>query len=177
MTVTCTQLPPATNFERPDPEQLKALRRVVLSAHPWLNESDDRAFASAFVACGYLFRTPAPVTNRLFSHHVDEANDLLRALVKPSTDGVAFLCACLAHGDVPWRQASSQHGQLLEVGLDPYAGRPCSTPNRWRAILSGEADLLAPVGPVSVAELALPRARYYRAADGRELTGDGPLWR
>jgi hypothetical protein len=127
---------PDTHFERPSAEELRRLRKIVVSAHGWLADHDEESFGRAFVAVGYHFRTPAPDKSRYFHAIVDEANRLLdEVLGLTKIDGIAFMAAILAHADVPWQEANSRLGALLEIGLCPTHGIRLARPNRWRALV------------------------------------------
>ena len=75
-----------------------------------------------------------------------------------------------------WPQATFPgRAPIPPVGLDPFVGRP--TTNSWRAILAGEANLLAPTPPPeSLLRQTEPSpVRVFK--DGR-LAGPGEtLWR
>ena len=136
---------PSTHFERPTAEQLRSLRNIVLAAHGWLADCDEESFARAFVAIGFMFRNERAMKARFFHSIVDDGNDLLVELLdmRP-VDGVSFLAAALAHADICWQEANGRLGALLEIALDRHSGRPLTTPNKWRALLDGSANLLPP---------------------------------
>jgi hypothetical protein len=139
---------PNTHFERPTAEELRKLRKIVTAAHPWLNDCDEQSFSRAFTAIGFMFRTPQPVKSRYFHDILADANQLLDELLDLRlVDGIAFLAAALGHGDVKWQESNGRVGALLEIGLCPTHGIPCSTPNAWRGLLDGTRNLLAPVAP------------------------------
>ncbi len=144
--VTITELPPrATSFEMPDAEQLPRLRSYVLAEHGWLRDTPGSEFHRAFWVSGTFFRVPQPVSSVYAVHWFDAANLRLERAGLAPIDGASFVCACLAHGDVSWRQRDMAIGQLLELGLGEFSGRSCN--NVWRDILAGERGLIKPMPP------------------------------
>jgi len=99
---------PSTNFQRPAAEELRQLRSLVLGAHPWLRDHDEQSFARAFIAVGYMFRTPAPVKSRHFEGYVFDANALLEILVLAPVDGISVMAAILGHADIVWQEANAR---------------------------------------------------------------------
>jgi hypothetical protein len=139
-----------TGYMPPNTRELAALLKIVLAAHPLLpagmaHEAFLDEFAHSFDAVGHLYRTDAPNSKRYFSAWIEDTNIWLERQGRAPVSGNAFLAACLAHGDVPWRQANDSVGQLLEVGLHATVGRRCK--NCWREILRGERTLLPPTPP------------------------------
>ena len=102
-------------------------------------------FSAPFGLSGTFFRVPQPVSSVYAVHWFDAANLRLERAGLAEIGGGSFVCACLAHGDVSWRQRDMAIGQLLEVGLNEYHGRSCN--NVWRDILAGERGLLKPTPP------------------------------
>lgn len=161
---------PATGLIMPTDDEATRLMKIVAAAHPSLAGVDLFEFRRAFWAQGQCFRTPAPVSKRYFHAHVDDACELLERHGAKQIGGTAFLAACIGAGDVPWQAADPSVGALLELGLNPHNGRPCS--NVWLQILTGEASLLKPTTPRWAAPLLeadrAPRPRFFR--EGKEVT-------
>jgi len=180
MTVIHTALP-ATGFIRPDEAQLGKLFKIVSAAHPGFARTVElAAFSRAFVAVGYLWRLAEPSTKHSFAHRLDHVNETLTRFGEAAISGPALMCAVLAHGDIAWRQADPHAGQLLEVALDPYSGRRCS--NTWRALLSGEANLLPPTPPPPLLQRQTEPSpvRIFKQRPDGEMRPVGPhesLWR
>ena len=171
---------PATNLEMPSADELVQLRNIAASAHPEIDASFDHdEFRRAFWCVGQNFRTPAPRKDRFYSAWIDQANELLERQDAAQIGGPSFLVACIAAGDITWQAANADVGALLEIGLDPYRGRPCS--NVWRDVLSGRARLLAPFVPKAAAEHLvadlIPRPRVFQERNGEmvQLRDDEPL--
>lgn len=168
--VRITTLPPATGFIMPTLEDLSSLRKIVLAVHhAWLGDGEgselnqERAFRRAFFAVGRMFRRREPRRDRYFHSFVASANDRLSENGGGSIDGRDFMLAALAHCDVVWQKPDASNGVLAEIGLYEYSGLPCT--NAWRRLLSGEANLLAPVVPArllkSLEADRVPRPRVY----------------
>jgi hypothetical protein len=177
-----TTFVPATGFQQPSRDEAERLLRVVMKAgRPELRNAEIEAdtFHRAFVATGYLYRLAQPSKTRSFGGLLDEANHLLQITFDASpVTGAAFFAAILAHGDVCWREQNDSIGQVLEDGLDPYTGGP--TANRWRDILTGTANLLAPVPPDPAYLKMMERGptKIFKA-DGdkwREVADNETLW-
>lgn len=164
---------PSTNFERPSADQLRGLARIVFGHYPKIEPCSEREFALAFQAIGLMWRLPAPDTRQYFRSHVDSANDLLQrlGLGDIEIEGNAVLAAIVAHGDIKFRLANRAIGQMLEIGLSPLSGLPCSTPNAWRAVLA-TGRLLSPTPPSAAARgldatgREVPRPRIYEEEPG-----------
>src|SRR5277367_7201678 len=111
-------LPPDNGFVMPGAEQLRALRRIVVSVYPGLSGGPDELeseaeFEKAFRSQGQFFRTEMPVENRTFESFNDEIDAKLADEGLPGVSGRMFLAACLAAGDVVWRRRDGSAGQLL----------------------------------------------------------------
>ena len=125
-------------------------------------------------------RTEHPRRDLYFYSHLDAANALLNErLGVEAVSGDAFLSACLAAGDVCWQRADPERGAILELGLDPHHGRPCS--NIWAAILKGEASLREPTPPDPLRRQQVergPARTYQQNPDGSfRVVGDyESLW-
>jgi len=70
-------------------------------------------------------------------------------------------------------------GQMLEVGVDPYVGAPCT--NMWRKLITGEVGLQRPVPSTkrdaSFIHGGTPRPRFFNAGwDGTLRDSDGNMW-
>lgn len=136
---------PRTGYEAPNAEELRRLFQIVTAARPeLLPDATLREFGNAMWAVGHFRRTVAPWSGQYFSFWVNRANELIETVgMFPLVNGATLMTAVLGHGDICWRAREPLKGQLLEIGLSAYSGRPCS--NAWRKILSGEANILAPV--------------------------------
>lgn len=169
MTTIRTCLPSTGFREMPTETELAKLRQIVLATHPWLTDNTveperaKRDFGMAFWAANALFfRTETVSTSRYFSSFTDDANEALKEHGEPSISGKSFLAACLACADIVWQRADPSVGVLLGLGLNRYTGRQASS--RWRQLLAGEANLLAPVAPparLTCAQTA-PMVRVYQ---------------
>ena len=176
-----TTLPPSTGYsDRPDAGQLKSLKAIVWSAHPWLDPVGEAEFARAFLAVGFLFRLSEPTSKIYFSSHVDHANNFLTSNDMREIDGASFLGACLAHGDIAWRRHDPAEGQMLEVALDRYSGLKCRPV--WRQLLTGEANLLSPLparGQRQIVGEIVPRPTVWEERDGKmvQIVNTTERWR
>ena len=104
--VTITTLAPSTGAIMPDGKQLRSLRRIVASAHGWIDgisadgEQVDREFATAFWSVGRFYRLETPDEKRGFGALLDDANAALRERI----GGAMFLAdvsqAAMSSGDV-----------------------------------------------------------------------------
>jgi hypothetical protein len=144
-----------TGFELPQPDELVRLREIVQSAHPALAGVPQGEFDRAFWVAGSFYRRPKPDSRHYFSFWTDVANERLRQRDGRSISGDALLAAIIGHNDVPWHRQDPDIGQVLEVGIDPYSGSPCT--NAWRGLLRGEplrpplpSPSLIPRGPIKV---------------------------
>lgn len=144
MMVSVTELTPTTGFiEPPTPDLFVKLQAIVENAEPSLRglvRPDE--FRRAFIALGYMYRTPAPRSDVYFVSHVERVNAILDRWSAAAVDSNAVLMGLIAHNDVPWRRRDPTRGQMLEAGLDAHSGRRCS--NLWQGVLRGE-PLLKPV--------------------------------
>lgn len=180
-----TYMLPATGLEMPTGEQLRALRRIVLSTHgDWLGGGEgselnqEQAFRRAFWAVGRFFRRRQVRHDRFFHDWVAAANSRLEENGASTVDGRDIMLGILAHCDVPWQRPNTAQGVLPEIGVDEFSGLPCS--NAWRQLLTGEANLLPPTPPRGAAPLLeadrAPRPRLFQERDGRmqeiPLSGD-----
>ena len=140
-------------------------------------------FARGFIACGYMFRTEEPSKSLAFSYFLDCANAFLSERWGiESVSGSAFLAGIIAHNDVARREANPALGQVLEVGLDPHSGRPCSSTNAWRSLVDGSRPLkpaLPPAERLRRAQAAPPVRIFQKTPDGqlRRVGDDESLWR
>ena len=178
--VSVTVKPPATDLILPTRDELRSLWRIVIGAYPELQSEGaaEAEFRAAFIGVGFMFRTAEPVTSRYFASIVVDINEMLteRWSLQP-VDGRTVLAAALAHADICWRRADPAAGVLLEIGLNPYNGRPCV--NAWRDLLAGKANLVQPTPPparVTRAQSAPParilsRGRERAAADPSPMIG------
>jgi hypothetical protein len=186
MTTITIELP-STGFESPDADELGKLARIVHAADPAFPDFSEPdaidEFARAFVAAGYFFRLPAPCTTRYFASILDDANVFLTTRLRwQAIGGRAFLAAIVAASDVPWRRAEPAIGQLLEVGLDPFSG--LRTRNRWRGLIDGTANLIAPTPPPPALRRTLAEQNSVRVFEQHRpgepwqdrSAADGPLW-
>jgi hypothetical protein len=145
--------------DMPSVDELDKLLAIVTAARPDLNlareqgrfdisERDHRAeFRRAFYAIGRMGRLNEPDGDRYFHAVVDDVNRVLNARRLGDVGGDAVMCALLAWGDVPHRPAdAAAFGQLTEVAIAKInQGTPAVA--KWRKILSGEANLVAPLPP------------------------------
>jgi hypothetical protein len=149
--VRIVELPSQSGYEPPSERQFKQLLSIVFAAHPEhdriakKNDDFEHECRLAFNAVAYMYRLREPSTRRNYVDIVADANTILkqRWIAKP-VDGPAFWVGVYAHGDIAYRLADRRIGQPLEVGLDPFAGAPCT--NAWRAVLQG-APLRSPLPP------------------------------
>ena len=115
------------------------------------------------------------------SFPLDHANYtlLIDRLGWQSVSGAAFVLACVAAGDIPFRRPDLDRGVILEIGLDPHNGaRACG---RWRDVLSGRASLLASTPPPASlrTQVEPSTVRFYqtdRSGHMPQLGADDPLW-
>jgi hypothetical protein len=146
-------IPPDTGYVRPTHDQLRSLRKIVLSVYPKLGDgaptdelAAEREFLCAFWAQGQFFRSE-PNEREAFVSILDAANLKLAEHGCQSVGANAFIAACWAAGDVKIRLANGRVGQLLAVGLvSDRQGLRCN-PGRWQAIAAGQANLLSPTPP------------------------------
>jgi hypothetical protein len=174
---------PRTFYEQPDRKSVEKLLKIVEAAyHGLAGEVTVDELNRAMFFCGRCFRLPQPSSKKAFSWFIDEGNALLNANNWGGFSGTALLVAVLASGDVVWRQHRPALGEVLEIGLDLYQGRPCTTPNAWRAVASGARPLLPPVPSKSAAlrssyPIPVPRT-YTIQPDGStvDLADRATLW-
>jgi hypothetical protein len=151
--VSVTVQPASTGYIAPTRDQLRALRKIVLSVYPKLSEgaptdkiAAECEFLCAFWAQGQFYRSE-PNEREAFVSILDVANAKLADHGCQSVGANAFIAACWAAGDVLIRLADGKVGQLLAIGLvSDREGRRCN-PSHWQAIAAGQANLLAPVAP------------------------------
>ena len=179
-----------SGVEMPSAGELDRLLAIVTAAYPELklargqgrfdiSERDHRAeFRAAFYACGRLGRVAEPNDGRYFSSVFDDANSILRAHRITLIEGDAMHAALLAWGDISWRAADHAMGQPLEVSIARLNTGSPAVP-RWREILTGKANLLAPLPPrgqgASPSSYPTPRVRI-RYPDGREVEPSKDSW-
>jgi hypothetical protein len=149
-----------SNFQRPTEKELRRLAAVVVGKYPKLgarkslrglldDEFDDdfrNGFAWAFERLGFIGRAEKPDTRRYIEHWLNDCKDWL-ALHRPYHCGDisgAFMCAAIAHGDVPYIVGDMSRGVVWSVGLTNFGGTLAS--DAWKRVLAGE--LLAPTLPV-----------------------------
>ncbi len=130
------------SFEMPSAEQLRRLRDIVVQEYREFRETPESEFPRAFWVSGTFFRVPQPVSSVYAVHWFDAANQRLERAGLAPIEGASFVCSCLAHADVSWRQRDMSVGQLLELGLNEYHGRSCN--NVWRDLLAGMRGLVKP---------------------------------
>jgi hypothetical protein len=175
--------------DMPSADELDKLLAIVAAARPDLKLAreqgrfdiavrDHRAeFRRAFYAIGRMGRLGEPDAGRYFSSIFDDANSILRARRLGEIEGDAFQAAALAWGDVVWRAADRAMWQSFEIGLARLNQGSPAVP-RWREILTGKANLLAPLPPrgqgASPSSYPTPRVRI-RYGDGREVDPAAPL--
>ena len=163
--------PPDTRFERATDVELSKLLKIIQATHKWAREISHGAFRRAFIAAGFFWRTPEPSTKYAFAYYVDHACALLHdRWGAEGVDGDALLAGFIAHNDFPIRVANPSIGQTLEIVANPWHGAPCRTPNAWKSLLSGEANLLSPTTP-SAARLRELTAQHSVAIHQKTTTG------
>ncbi len=142
----------------PSDAELDRLLAIVTAAYPDLKLAREQGrfdissrdhrheFRAAFYAVGRLGRVAEPDAGRYFSSVLDDANSILRAHRIKEVEGDALHAAALAWGDVVWRATDRAMGQSFEIGI---ARLNQGTPARpvWRDLLSGKANLVAPLPP------------------------------
>jgi hypothetical protein len=165
---------------------LRSLRKIVLAAHPELrtdappNElAAEDEFLRAFWAQGQFFRIALSDQKRSFSAIFEDANLKLSERGFAEVDSRTFLAAALAAADVEVRMQDRGIGQLLEIGLNPFHGRPCDN-RRWQATAAGAADLPGPMPPR--AERAclreVPQPSFWQRGESgfRQLAPSANMW-
>jgi hypothetical protein len=179
-----------SGVDMPDDDALDKLLTIVSAAYPELKLAREqgrfdisvrahrREFKAAFYACGRLGRLSEPSSDRYFHNIVDDVNRVLSARRIADVEGDAVHAALVAHGDVLWRAPDAALGQLMEVGL-ARIGQGTPAVAKWRDILSGKANLLAPLPPrnahASSSSYPTPRVRI-RYGDGREVDPSKDSW-
>ena len=159
-----TVLPEPTKFVRPTARELRQLYEVALGkyqqlgphksvAHAWTSVSEAEhyaGFASSFERLGFIGRTVQPDTRRYLGHWLSECRDWL-ARHRPrdyyGNVGAGYLCAMLAHGDIPFIAADPAQGVVWSVGLTTFGGAMAGT--AWKRVLNGQ--ILAPTMPARYA--------------------------
>jgi hypothetical protein len=157
--------------------ELAKLLDIVVAAHPGDFRDNLEEFRRAFYSVGRLGRLPEPSADRYFMSTVDDANEILRAHRLQTIEGDMLLCAAIAWGDVLWRAPDTAMGGQLEISLAKlHSGSPAKP--KWREILAGKANLLAPLPPrsahASSSTYPVPRMTI-RYGDGREVDPAAPL--
>jgi hypothetical protein len=172
-----TELPPDTGYQRPTREELSALRRKVLANHNELGPIDELEFLRAFWVQGRFFRIPLSEQKRSFSAIFDDANIKLSGFGEVSSQ--TFLAACIAASDVEVRLPDRGIGQLLEIGLNPFHGRPCDN-RRWIAVAASTATLPGPMParPERACLRAESQPTFWKRGEKgmRQLDQNEPLW-
>jgi len=138
---------PSTGYQRPTDQELRQLAAIVYAAYPNNPPISERTFSLAMFAVGRMFRTVDTVSKLYFPAWVDIINTFLDTHDLPAIGGAGVFAAVIGHNDIPVRLGNSRYGQMLEIGLDQYAGAKCS--NSWRGVLAG-APLLEPLPPRGV---------------------------
>lgn len=157
--VRVTQLVEPSSFIRPTRKELSELLAVVVAKYPKLGppktmlgrndglEAEDFAagFEWAFERLGFIGRAAVPDTKHYVGHWVEECKEWLR-LHRPAhrgSVGAAFLCAAIAHRDIPYTVGDEQRGIVWSIGVTTHGGTKAS--DAWRKVLNG--DLMPPVMP------------------------------
>jgi hypothetical protein len=151
---------------------------IVVAAHPGDFRHNLEEFRRALYAVGRLGRLTEPSADRYFISSVDDANQVLREQRLKNVEGDMLLCAAIAWGDISWRTPDTPMGGQLEISLAKlHSGTPAVA--KWRDILSGKANLLAPLPPrnahASSSTYPVPRVRI-RYGDGREVDSGKDSW-
>ncbi len=171
-------LAPSTGYKAPTSTELRELLRIVRAAHEWLPVIPENQFARSMWAIGHMFRVAEPDAAAYFSAHVNSANNLLAQFGHADdVDGNSVFAAIVGHADIPFRLANGK-GQLLEIGLNRYAGAKCT--NAWRGLLGG-ASLLEPLPPKGIPRRpadSIPRPRFYQEGSDGKMSefNPAPLW-
>jgi hypothetical protein len=152
-----TILAEQTKFIKPTGSELRKIYNVVLKAYPqlgphksvahaWTSVSEAEhyaGYASSFERLGFIGRTAQPDTRRYLGHWTSECRDWL-ARHRPrgyyGNVGAGYLCAVLAHGDIPFIAADPAQGVVWSVGLTTFGGAMAGT--AWKRVLDGQ--ILAP---------------------------------
>jgi hypothetical protein len=163
---------PDTKFQPAGHEQIAALMRIIFGSFPGIETAAAavpdfrRQFQLAFIAVGFQFRLSTPDAARYIYAHVSTVNEFAAENYRdqPPVGALAVWVAALADGDIPWRAADPSVGQVLELGINPTTGKACRTPNQWKLLLSGEANLVRPTAPAtqSTSPYPHPVPRFYR---------------
>jgi hypothetical protein len=179
-----------SGVDMPTADELDSLYRIVVAAHPGLNLERKTTrfeyernhldeFKRAFFAVGRMGRLSEPSDDRYFHAVVDDINRVLSARRLSDVGGDAVMCAILAWADVQHRPSDAAFGQLTEAAIAKInQGTPAVA--RWREILSGQANLLAPLPPrnahASATTYPTPRVRITYSDTGKEVDPIAPLW-
>ena len=163
----------------PSDAELEQLLDIVSAAHPNEFRYDLQEFKRAMLAVGRLGRLSEPSNDRYVSSMLDDANEILRARRLQSINGDMLLAAALAWADCVWREADTPMGQQLGLGLAKLnQGAPAVA--KWRDVLSGKANLLAPLPPrnarASSSTYPTPRVKITYSDTGKEVDPVAPLW-
>jgi hypothetical protein len=174
--------------DMPTDDELDKLLSIVTAAYPDLKLAREQGrfdiatrdhrdeFRRAFFAVGRMGRIAEPSPDRYFSAIVDDVNRVLNAHRHKAVEGDAAMCAILAWGDVAHRPADAAFGQLAEVALARINQGSPARPAAWRDLLSGKANLVAPLPPrgmhASSSTYPVPRVRItypdsQEGSDGR----------
>jgi hypothetical protein len=130
------------------PELAACSNMGIHQATPEVNRREWRKqFAASFVALASMGRLESPDRRHYWWHHKDNAEGILRAIGRPETLYFeAFVCACLARGDIPHSGIGVQFlhtGVVPELGLaSQHAGR-MPTAASWRRVLESGKILAA----------------------------------
>jgi hypothetical protein len=174
---------PDTRFRMPFTHELDKLYEIVRAAHPELDGFDVAEFGRGLWAAGQFWRTDEPCRTRYFGAWVDNANEKLVEGNAASISAPAFLAGIIGSADIVWQRQDHRIGAMLEIGLDRYRGRPCSTPNAWRGVVHEGKPLLAPVDPpwIQTGRIDVPQVKIsqldVRTGRMREVQENQSLWR
>jgi hypothetical protein len=176
-----TEYLPSTGYLRPDAATMAELLAIV-KKNLWVSLGGVTAdeFRRAMFWTGHVFRLPpGEVSGEMdFPSWINVCNNFLQTCNLRDINGAAVIAGILGQADIDYRLASPRLGQVIELGIHRYVGRPCS--NAWR--LLNREPLRAPLGPkggVRAPSDAIPRPKHF-VDDGagvmKEFDPGKPVW-
>jgi hypothetical protein len=137
----------------PTLREMEKLYGVVRNLSPWpqalVDKFDEnrpfRAFSSTFRWLQNVGRVERPNGKVTLSYFLDAARHWLRArnCVASDLDANALILAVYAAGDVVYVPANATLGNVWELGLVEYGGKPAA-PDAWRRVMEGGASAILP---------------------------------